>query len=113
MKGRNEETSATETDMNVVTLTYQKLKAWHKLRFEETIGKWTEAQSVSAPQINAIAAITVVASMSVSHNKIYLVQGANIAMKLNCAISGDTATGKKKFRSRQWRCQLDFLELKP
>ena len=53
VKGLNEETSAAETDMSVVTLPYQKLKTWQKLRLEGTIGKWPEAQRVAATQINA------------------------------------------------------------
>ena len=52
MKGRNEDTSAAETDMIVVNLPSQKLKAWQKLRLEGTIGKWPESQRVAAPQIN-------------------------------------------------------------
>ena len=43
VKGRNEETSAAETDMSVVTLPYQKLKACQKLRLEGTISNWSEA----------------------------------------------------------------------
>ena len=43
VKGRNEETSAAETDMSVVTLPNQKLKACQKLRLEGTISNWSEA----------------------------------------------------------------------
>ena len=39
LKGINEDTSAAETDMTVVTLPSQKLKSWQKLRLEGTIGK--------------------------------------------------------------------------
>ena len=42
VKGRDEDTSAAETDMTVVTLPYQKLKSWQKLWLEGTIGKWPE-----------------------------------------------------------------------
>ena len=54
VKGRNEETSASETEMSVVTLPFKKLKAWQKLRLEGTIAKWPEAQKVASPQINAV-----------------------------------------------------------
>ena len=36
-KGRNENKSVAEIDMTVVTLLYQKLKAWQELRLEGTI----------------------------------------------------------------------------
>ena len=52
VKGRNEETSASETDMSVVTQPSQKLKAWQKLRLEGKIGKWLESLRVVATQIN-------------------------------------------------------------
>ena len=66
VKGINEDTSATETDMSVVTLPYQKLKSWKKLRLEGKIGKWTESQRVAAPQINEGLAVAAAASLSVS-----------------------------------------------
>ena len=66
MKEINEETSAAEIDMSMVTLPSQKLKAWKKLRLERTIGKWTEAYRVAAPQINAGSVVVETASMSVS-----------------------------------------------
>ena len=72
VKGRNEDTRATETDMSVVTLTSQKLKSWQKLQLEGTIGKWTEAQRVEAPQINAGSALAAEASLSVSQAAIFL-----------------------------------------
>ena len=53
VNGRNEGTSAVETDMTVVTLPSQKLKSWQKLRLEGTIRKWPEAHRVEAPQINS------------------------------------------------------------
>ena len=53
VKRKNEDICAAETDMSVVTLPYQKLKAWQKLRLEGKIGKWPESQRVAAPQINA------------------------------------------------------------
>ena len=62
MKGRHEDTIASKTDMTVVTLQYQKLKSWQKLRLEGTIGKWPEAQRVAAPQINSGLAVTATAS---------------------------------------------------
>ena len=52
VKGINEDASAAETDMTVVTLPSQKLKSWQKLRLGGTIGKWTEAHRVATPQIN-------------------------------------------------------------
>ena len=52
-KGRNEYTCDAETDMRVVTLPSKKLKAWQKLRIEGKNLKWSEAQRVAAPQINA------------------------------------------------------------
>ena len=66
VKGRSEETSSTETEMRVVTLPSQNFKYWQKLRFEGTIGNWTEAQRVTAPQINSGSAVEAVASMSMS-----------------------------------------------
>ena len=101
MKVRNEETSAAETDMSVVPLLSQKLKACQKLRLEETIGKWTDAQNVAAPQINSGSAVAAAASISVSHAKSFFVRGANTAMKMNGAIAGDSANGRKKFTARQ------------
>ena len=53
MKGRNEDTSGAETDTSAVTLPSQNLKAWQKLRLEETIGKFPEAQRVAATPINS------------------------------------------------------------
>ena len=41
VKGINKETSAAETDMSVVTLLSQSLKAWQKLRLEIIVGKLT------------------------------------------------------------------------
>ena len=52
VKGRNEETSAVETDMSVFTLPYQKLKAWQKLWLEGTTVKCPESQTVASPPIN-------------------------------------------------------------
>ena len=59
VKGRNEDTSAAEIDKILITLPYQKLKAWQKLRIEGTIGKWLEAQRMAAPHINLGLAVTV------------------------------------------------------
>ena len=39
MKRINEDTSAAETDMTMVTLPYKKLKSWQKLWLEVTIGR--------------------------------------------------------------------------
>ena len=99
---RNEETSAAEIDMSVVTLPYQKLKAWQKLRLEGKIGKWPESQRVAAPQINAGSVVVAAASMSVSQAEIFIVRGANTEIKMNGTISGDSETGQKKFTARQW-----------
>ena len=106
MKGINKGTSAAETDMSLVTLPYQNLKACHKLQLEGTIGKWLEAHRVAEPHINTISVMTVLASMSVSQYKIFLVQGANTAMKMNSAIVEDSATGQKKFKARQWEALI-------
>ena len=100
-KGRNEYTSATETDMSVVTLPSQKLKAWQKLQLERTIGKWPEAHRVAEPQINVGSTLAAAASSSVSQAKRFFVQGANTAMKMNGSISGDLETGRKKITARQ------------
>ena len=48
------------------------------------------------------------ASLSVSLAKILFVRGANTAMKMNGAISGDSATGRKKFTARQWTALNGF-----
>ena len=72
MKGINEDTSAVETDMSVVTLPSQKLKSWKKLWLEVTIGKWTEVHRVAAPQINSGSAVAAAASLSVSQAKLFL-----------------------------------------
>ena len=34
-------------------------------------------------------------------------------MKMNGAVVGDSATGKKKFTARQWAALIVFLGLKP
>ena len=47
VNGRNEDASATETDMSMLTLTYHKLKYWQKMWLEGTMGKWPEAQRVA------------------------------------------------------------------
>ena len=57
VKERNEETSTVETDMTVVTLSYQKLKSRQKLWIEGKFGKWPEAQRVATPQINTVSAV--------------------------------------------------------
>ena len=87
-EGRNEDTSSLETDMSIVTLPYQKLKGWKKLRFEEQFGKFPEAHRVSAPQINSGSAVAAAASLSVSQAEILFVRCANTAMKMNGAIVG-------------------------
>ena len=94
--------------MTVVTLPSQKLKSWQKMRLEGTIGKWTEALRVVSLQINAGSAVAAAASLSVLQAKIFFVQGANTAMKMNCTITGDSATGKKKFMARQWAAIIGF-----
>ena len=89
MKVRNEEKSAAETDMRMVTLPSKKLKAWQKLRLEGKIGKWLEVKRVAEPHINAGSAVAAAASMSVSQAEIFFVRGENTAMKINGAIAGD------------------------
>ena len=108
MRGRNEDTSVAETDMTAVTLPSQKLKSWQKLRFEVTIGKWLEAQRVASLQINSVSAMAAAASLPVSQDKRFFVQGANTAIKMNCTIAGDSATGWKKFTARHWTALIGF-----
>ena len=96
MKERNEDTSAAETDMTVVTLLYQKLKSWQKLLLEGTIGNFPEAQRVAALQINAGLAVSAAASLAVSQAEIFFVLGTKTAMKMNSSIAGDSETGHKK-----------------
>ena len=72
MKGKNEYTSAIETNMSVVTLTSQKLKYWQKIRLKGIIGKWPEAQRLATPQINSGLAVVAVESFSVSQAKRFL-----------------------------------------
>ena len=88
--------------MSVVTLPYQKLKAWKKLRLEVTIGKWPEAQGVAASRINFGSVVVVAASMLVSQAEIFFMQRSNIAMKITGAIEVNSATGRNKFTVRQW-----------
>ena len=95
MKGRNEDTSASETDTSMVILPSQKLKSWKKLRLEGKIGKWTKAQRMAARQINSGLAMTSAASLSVSQAESFFVQVSNTAMKINGIIAGDSATGRK------------------
>ena len=52
VKGINEDTSDTETDMTVATLPSKKLKFWQKLRLKGTIGKCPESQRVATRQIS-------------------------------------------------------------
>ena len=108
VNGRNEDTSAVEIDMTVVTLPSRKLKYWQKMRLEGTIEKWPEAQRVVTPHINTGSAVEAAASLSVSHSESCFVQGANIAMKMNGAIAGDSTTGQKKFTARQWAALIGF-----
>ena len=72
MKGINEDISAAETDMSMVTLLYQKLKAWRKMPLEERIVKWPEAQRVVEPQINAGLVVAAAAELSVTQEKMFL-----------------------------------------
>ena len=77
VKEINEEKSAAETDMSVVTLPSQKLKAWHKLWLDRKIYRWAKAQRVAAPQINVGSEVAASVSMSVSQDKSFFVQGEN------------------------------------
>ena len=101
MKGRNQDTSAAETDMTVVTLPSQKLKSWQKLRLEGTIGKWSEAQRVATPQINTGSVVVAAASLSVPQAESFFVRGEKTAMKINGAIAGDSKNGWRKFTAKQ------------
>ena len=97
--------------MSVATLPYQNLKACQKLRLEGTIVKWPEPNMMAAPQINAISSVAAAASISVSHAKSFFVSGANTAIKTNGTIAGDSATGRKKFTSRQWEALIGFCRV--
>ena len=46
--------------------------------------------------------------MSVSQAESFFVRGANTAIKMNGTISGDSATGQKKFMVRQWAALIEF-----
>ena len=70
LKGINEDTSASETEIIVVKLPYQNPKDWQKLRLEGTIDKWPETQQVSEHQRNAGSAVAAATSMSVSQAEI-------------------------------------------
>ena len=96
MKGINEEKSEVKKDMNVVNLPSKSLKARKKMQLEGKIRNFPEAQRVAEPQINAEPAV------AVSQAEIFFVRGANTTMKINGAIAGDSATGRKKFTVRQW-----------
>ena len=39
----------------------------------------------------------------------FFVQGANTAMKMNGAITGDSTTGRKIFTARQWVALIGFF----
>ena len=86
--------------MSVVTLPYEKLKAWKKLWLEGTTVNWTEPQRVAVPQINVGSEVAAVVSMSLSQTEIFFVRGAKMAMKMNGAIAGDSETEQKKFTAR-------------
>ena len=62
-KRRNEDKSAAETYISMVTLLSQKLKYWQKLRLEGKIGKCPEAHKVAAPQIDAGSSVAAAASL--------------------------------------------------
>ena len=98
VRERNEDTSAAETEMTMVTLPSQKLKSRQKLRLEETIGKCPEAQRLATPQINTGSTVAALESLSVSQAKSIFVRGANTAMKINGGIAGDSETGRKHSR---------------
>ena len=63
---------------------------------------------MASPQINVGSAVEATASISVLQAKIFFVQGANKAMKMNGAIAGDSATGRNKFTARQWAALIGF-----
>ena len=108
MKGRNQETTSSETDMSVFTLPSQRFKACQKLWLEGKFGKWPETQRVEAPQINLGSVVAVAASMSVLQTESFFLRGANTAMKMNSAIAGDSKIGRKKFMVRQWAALIGF-----
>ena len=111
MKGRNEGTSVSETDMTVVNLPYQKLKSWHKLRLEVTILKWTDSQRVAIPQKHTGLTVAAEASLSVSQAEIFFLRGANTAMKMNGAIVGDSATRWGGFTARKRAALIGFCDV--
>ena len=112
VKGRNEYTSAAETDIPVVTLPSQKLKSCQKLRLEGTIGKCTKAQWVATPQINTGLEVAEAALLSVSQTEIFFMRGANTAMKINGAIALDSTTGRRKFTARRWSALIGFFSVR-
>ena len=63
---------------------------------------------MTAPQINAGLVVAASVSLSVSQAKIFFVQGANTAMKMNDNIAGDPETRRKKFTARQWASLIGF-----
>ena len=47
-----------------------------------------------------------------SQAEIFFVRGANTEIKINGAISGDSATGQNKFMARQWAELIEFCGVK-
>ena len=71
----------------------------------DTAGESTSEKCAISDGISVI-------NVSVAFQDIF-VQGANTAMKTNDSISGNSATGWKKFTARQWAVLIFFLNLKP
>ena len=56
-----------------------------------------------------VSAVAAEASMSVSQAEIFFVQVANMEIKMNGAITGDSATKWNKLRARQWAALIGFF----
>ena len=66
---------------------------------------------MAAPHITTGSSVEAAASISVSQAKIFFVRGANNAIKTNGAITGDSATGQKKFTARKWAAMIGFCDV--
>ena len=71
VKGRNEDTRAKKRH-DRGNHPISRVQILEKIRLEGTIGKWTEAQRVAAPQINAGSEVTAAKSLSVSQSESFL-----------------------------------------
>ena len=108
MNVRNVEKSAAETDISVVTLPSQKLKAWKKMRLEETILQVAESPEGGRTSYKyGISGVSSGVNVSVTVRKIF-VRWENTEIKMNGAIAGDSETGRRKFTEGQWAALIGF-----